>query len=308
MSDPVAASVIVTIVDGGAALRACLTALRGQEGASSFEVIVPWDASVADIEDVRSDFPEVDFLALGGLSTERPPESHAGQHELFDRRRSAGLAAARGDLICILEDRGIPDPDWLTTLERLHATAPASTAAVGGGVECGVDRALNWAVYFCDFGRYQPPFEAGARDYVTDVNIAYRRDALEATRDLWIERYHETTVNWALTRDGKTLFLSPEPLIRQVRRDLHLGGLVRERLDWGRLFAYTRAREASALRRVAFVVLAPVLPVVLLVRHARLQFGKRRHFRRFLMVSPLVLVLLAAWSLGEFRGYLSGRP
>jgi len=102
--------------------------------------------------------------------------------------------------------------------------------------------------------------------------------------------------------------LSPEPLIRQVRRDLHLGALVRERLDWGRLFAYTRAREASALRRVAFVVLAPVLPVVLLLRHARLQFGKRRHFRRFLAVSPLVLVLLAAWSLGEFRGYLSGRP
>ena len=34
-------------------------------------------------------------------------------------------------------------------------------AAIGGAIENGVDRPLNWAVYYSDFGRYQNPFQSG---------------------------------------------------------------------------------------------------------------------------------------------------
>ncbi len=305
---PEQVSILVTIVDGGPSLRACLDAIRAQVGGRQVEVLVPWDASVTGIAGLAEAYPEVRFLALGHLQTARPPHTHAGQHELFDRRRAAGLAAAQGDLIGILEDRGLPDPEWLETLIRLHrASGSPPPAVLGGGVVCGVDRPLNWAVFFCDFGRYQPPFEAGPREYVTDVNCLYTRAALEKTRELWRDRYHETTVNWALSGMGETLYLSPEPIVRQVRRDLRLGPLLRERQDWGRLFAYTRVRETGTGRRLVFAALAPVLPVVLFLRHAILQ-ARKRHLGRFLRVSPWVVLLLISWSLGEFRGYLTGRP
>jgi hypothetical protein len=186
-------SVVVTIVDGAPALTDCLEALARQELAPPVEVIVPYDDSVSGIGEVRDRFGSVRFLPMGRIETSRPPESPAGQHELYDRRRSAGLLAATGEVVCILEDRGVPDPDWAAEVARLHEDLPH--AVIGGAVECGVDAALNWAVYFCDFGRYQLPLEAGRRPYVTDVNISYKRKALESVRELWRDRYHETTVH-----------------------------------------------------------------------------------------------------------------
>jgi len=297
-------SVVVTVVDGGETLRRCLAALATQEDPPDLQVIVPFDDSVGYVGDLVAAFPGFQAYPLGPVATERPPESPAGQHELFDRRRAAGLAAATGRVVCLLEDRSVPAADWARTVDRLHSMP---YLVIGGAVECGIDRMLNWAVYFCDFARYQLPLEAGPRDYVTDVNISYKREALEKTRALWEQRYHETTVNWALRRAGEVLYLSPDPVVRQHREGLSLNAILHERFVWGRLFAYTRARECTSVRRLAYAVLSPALPFLLFVRQARGQFSKRVRRLTFLRVAPVTFLLLASWSLGESVGYITGR-
>lgn len=299
-------SVIVTIVDGGDTLNRCLTALATQEAAPAFDVIVPWDDTVAGMASMATRFRAFQFLAMGSVATERPPQSAAGQHELFDRRRSAGLRVAAGDVIAILEDRGVPRPDWARTLIAVHERLPH--AVIGGAIQNGRASARHWAVFICDFNRYQPPFEPGPRAYVSDVNIGYKRRALEATAALWHERYHETTVHWALQAAGETLYLTPEFAVDQCRGPLRLRKLIGERFAWGRLFAYTRARELGTAKRLALGLLAPLLPLLLLARHARLQLAKRLTFGRFLAASPLILVLLIAWSFGELIGYVTAEP
>lgn len=299
-------SVVVTIVDGGEALAHCLHALADQVDPPELEVLVPWDDSVAGMNELSTRFQVFQFLPLGTLTTERPLSSEAGQHELFDRRRAAGLSAATGDVIAVVEDRGRPRADWARTMVTLHERLPH--VVIGGAIENGRDATMNWAVYFCDFGRYQRPFEAGPRQWVSDVNIGYKRRGLDATRDLWRARYHETTVHWALLRAGETLYLTPELVVDQMRGRLRLGALIGERFAWGRLFAYTRAREVSAAKRIALAVLAPLLPVLLLMRHARLQIQKGVRLKEFVQASPVVLVLLVAWSLGEAAGYLTANP
>lgn len=299
-------SVVVTIVDAGETLERCLQAIAAQRGAPALEVIVPWDDTIADIPALSRRFPSYRFLAMGPVATARPAHSAAGQHELFDRRRSAGLAATTGEIIAILEDRGAPRPDWAARMLASHAALPH--AAIGGAIENGRDAILNWAIYFCDFNRYQRPFDAGPRTYVSDVNIGYKRGALEATADLWRERYHETTVHWALQRAGETLYLTPDFAVDQYRRDLRLGALLGERFAWGRLFAYTRAREATAVKRAALAVLAPLLPGLLFLRHLRLQVSKQVSLGWFVRASPVVLLCLTAWSLGEAAGYVTKRP
>ena len=99
-------SVIVTVVDGGATLERCLAALAAQQGAPDLEVLVPHDDTLGDLAPLAAKFPGVRFLPLGHLATQHPAAGPGGQHELFDRRRSAGLGAATGELIAILEDRG----------------------------------------------------------------------------------------------------------------------------------------------------------------------------------------------------------
>jgi hypothetical protein len=299
-------SVVVTIVDAGEALERCLAALAAQRDPPEMEVVIPWDSSVAGMPSMAARFPAFRFLPMGPIATARPDTNAAGQHELFDRRRSAGLGSASGDVVAILEDRGVPRPDWARTLVGLHEQLP--NAAIGGAIENGRDAVLNWAVYVCDFGRYQRPFAAGPRDWVSDVNIGYKRTALEQTRALWRHRYHETTVHWALQRSGAVLYLSPDLVVDQMRGELSLSSLIGERFAWGRLFAYTRARELGGGRRAALAALAPILPALLFIRHARLQFEKRVTIRKFLAASPVVVALLAAWSLGEAIGYVTGKP
>ncbi len=299
-------SVLLTVVDGGAALERCLEGLRAQQDAPPLEILVPYDDTQAAIAQLAPRYPEARFLPLGRVATARDAASAEGQHELFDRRRAAGLAAATGELVAILEDRGVPRPDWARRMATLHAELPH--AAIGGAIEHGRTASLNWAVYFCDFGRYQLPFAAGPRPYVSDVNICYKRRALEQTRTLWAERYHETTVHWALLRAGEVLYLSPEVAVDQHRDGLGLGALLGERLGWGRLFAYTRARETGLGKRLVLAALAPVLPFVLFARLFRDRLAKGRNVGAFLRASPAILLLLGSWSAGECLGYLTGRP
>ena len=299
-------SVVVTIVDGGAALERCLAGLAAQVDAPALEVIVPWDESVADIERMKARYPGFRFPPMGNVQPKRPLQTPAGQHELFDRRRTAGLSVASGDLVAIIEDRGVPRPDWARQFAALHATLEHEV--IGGAVENGRDAPLNWAVYYCDFSRYQLPFAGGARDYVTDVNICYRRSALEATRELWEERYHETTVNWALRRAGQELYLAPESVVDEFRDNLSVRRLLRERYEWGRLFAYTRARENAFGKRVVWSLMTPVLPLLLFSRIARRQLTDAHSRSRFLRVAPTVLLLLMCWSAGELAGYITGEP
>jgi hypothetical protein len=305
--DPNLLSVVVTIVDAGETLERCLRALASQQPPASLEVIVPYDDTVPSVPSIAARFPQVTFLPLGPVSTMLPAMSAGGQHELFDRRRAAGLARTTGGLVAILEDRGAPRPNWAAEARRLHSERP--NAVIGGAIENGCDRPLNWAVYFCDFGRYQLPFEAGGRAWVSDVNVCYKRRAIDDTEPLWRGRYHEPVVHGALMRAGEVLWLSPALVVDEHRRDITLRALLRERIAWGRLFGSLRARDLPLMRRVALAALSPLLPFLLFLRHLRMQWTKRVTFGRFVAASPLVFVLLSAWSVGEMLGEIVGeRP
>ncbi len=300
-----ALSVVITIVEGGRAVERCLAALAGQADAPPMEVLVPYDESARSTADLGSCYPAVRFLAMGTVPTAASAASPRGQHELFDKRRSVGLAAATGDVVAILEDRGVPTPDWARLVMRLHAALPH--AVIGGAVENAVDRLSNWAVFFCDFSRYQRPFAAGPAAWVTDVNVSYKKRAIDATEPLWRDRYHEPVVHGALAAAGETLFLTPELVVAEERQATALAVLLRERLHWGRLFAYTRVKSAPAATRATYIVLSPLIPLVMLLRQARLQQQKGR-LGLWLKASPIIVLLLAAWGTGEAVGYVTGRP
>lgn len=296
-------SVVIIIVDGKRAVEGCLDALDEQKSPPPLEIIVPCDSTVADVAALASEYPDVRFVDIGTVPTRHSISNAAGQHELIDQRRTKGLEAASGDVVALLEDRGYPRRDWARQVERLHELPHA---AIGGAVENGIDRALNWAVYFVDFAPYQLPFEAGPADYVSDVNVSYKAPVVEATRPHWEHGFQETTMHWALSRRGETLWLTPEMVVEQRRADLSLRTQISERFYWGRIFAKTRVDECGTAMRVAYAALAPLLPAVLFARLLRLQLAGRATLGTFLKVSPLVLLLLWPKALGEMVGYLTG--
>lgn len=295
-------SVIVTVVEGGAALVRCLEALAAQADVPHMEVIVPYDDTIAEVGRLAERFVQFGFLSVGRIAAAGDSESAYWKHVRYDCRRSLGLRAAHGKLLAMVEDRGWPKPDWARTMVRLHDENPHGV--IGGAIESAASSALGRAVFVCDFGRYEPPVQVDDPRYLSDINICYKREALQSVRALWQERYQEATVNWALRDMGVGLLLSAEPLVVQQREALSLGPMLLERLHWGRTYGQVRVREAARWKGLWWSAALPILPPMLYMRHVRSQLKKGHRAQELIEVSPALLLLLNAWSVGECLGYL----
>jgi hypothetical protein len=299
-------SVVVAIVSDTTGPRAdvrhlegCLDALSRQRDAPPTEVIVPYHQNVEGIDGLARRFPEVQFLAV----TDAEATSDGGGREHHDVLRARGMAAARGELIALVEDHGRPDPSWCANIAAAHR---ADYAAIGGAIENGVDRPLNWAVYYCDFGRYQNPVPSGESGFASDANTSYKRGALESVRSLWDGRFREVVINGALISRGEKVALRPEIVVYQHREGLRLGTALRERYIWGRSYAVTRCELLSDGKRLAYAVLSPALPVLMTLRLARTA-RERGRFGKFIRAMPLIAALLVSWGFGEAMGYFTRR-
>ncbi len=187
-----------------------------------------------------------------------------------------------------------------------HAALPH--AAIGGAVENGIDRPINWATYFFDFGRYQNPVNPGASGYLTDINVSYKREGLNAIRHVWERGYHEPRVHEALLANGETLWLSPEIIVHQNRTGLTLPEVIRERHIWGRYFAGNRVAGKGTAVRIAYCVFSPAIPFIILAKMFINVMQKKRLRGKFLVALPYTLLLAVAWAWGEFVGYATNKP
>jgi len=301
-------AVVVAALDGDDALGRCLDGLAAQEGAPPLRVLVPVEDEAPASWPARARAARADVVAIGPMTTAHPPGSLADAHERVDRRRAAGLAAALADPsvthVALVEDRVVPRAGWAAAMAQ---ELEAGNDVVGGGIDLGRSEALSGAAYYADYGRYQPPFAAGPGDWISDVNVAYRREVLETTRARWEARYQESTLHGALREAGTPLHRSPAPVVDAWREGLRLLPLLQERVAFGRVFGAARAADAGLGRRLVLAAMTPALPLVLLLRAVRERAARgpvlARGFGRAL--APLLLVQ-GAWSLGELLAYLSG--
>jgi hypothetical protein len=299
-------SVVVTVVSDTTEqtdtrhLQGCLRALGRQENPPEMEILVTCDARLAGVDALEKEFPAVRFLRVEKLRSAR----HGPSREHHDELRGMGIREARGEIVAMLEDHGQPDPRWCAQMAAEHR---APHAAIGGAMENGIDRPLNWAVYFCDFGKYQNPVARGASPYVSDANVSYKRAALDRVAEAWKDAYNETRVHAAMHAAGETLWLSPDIVVMQHRMNLRLGPAVVERYVWGRSYAATRMAGAGLGARLVRAALSPLLPPILLLRYFQIVRRTGRNQNKFFAAVPYLALLTTAWACGEFTGYLTGK-
>ncbi len=297
-------SVVVIVVSGTKALRGFLTSLQPQLDPDTTEVIVPYDLYIKDVTALAGEFPNVLFQYVGeSLGNEN--QTPLGRHRLFDRRRAVGLGVAKGKIIALAEDHAQPANDWCKKLLEIH-NQPYDV--IGGAIENNIDSPLNWAVYYLDFGRYGRPFKSRVVNYVSDVNVSYKRRALDGNRDIWNGIYHETTLHWTLMERGSKLFLDERAVMYQERPSIPLMQAVHERYAWGRLFAETRVEHFSFSHRLFFIAGSVLLPLLLTLRAAGHMIRQRRSVVKIAATLPIMTILAASWSLGELAGYIIGGP
>ena len=265
------------------------------------EIIVPLFPSLDPGVELRRAWPDVRFVDIAG----DPPQSPGLEHWKYDRRRAAGLGAARGDVIALTEDRTIPGNRWCSSLWATHQRE--SYAVIGSGIDYFGQAPVNRAAFYCDFGRYQPPFQAAQVEFLSAANVAYKRSILENCRSLWKDFYDESEVHRHIRGAGGSLYLTPESSLSYGRGSLAAGLALRQKRASGRVFAGRRA-QSTGVRRWAYAAMAPALAPLMLIRMLLLKIRRGHALGPFLSAAPFTLLCLLSWSLGEFTGYVTARP
>lgn len=290
-------SVVVTVVTGREAVAKTVASLLAGDRRDWLEVLVPLEADHPSRPRLAASHPAAVMPVV-----DVPPG--ASDHERFDRRRTTGVLASQGGVVAIVEDHGTPAADWPDRVREAHRRLPH--AVIGGVVTNGVPRALNDALWLCDFGRYAPPQDEGARPWLTDVNVSYKRADLFAVRHAWDPRYHEPLVHDALRARGATLWLDPAMVVREERPPMPVGAALKERFEWGRLYGELRTRGSGPAARLARGAASTVVMPLLVWRIVVRRRG-RIGWTRLLAATPWISVLLLWWCFGEAAGTIAPR-
>ncbi len=237
-------SVIVTNHNGKTLLGACLDALLSQTyPAEQIEIIVVDDAS----SDSSVAFVQENYPAIGVL----PLKTNIG----FDKACNLGAKVARGNIIVMLNNDAVPEPEWLAALVaglQRHPEAGAAASKMllhdqrhqlhNAGDMMGIDGIpINRGVWETDRGQYDDDIWVfggcgGA--------VAYRREVWEALggfEESFFMYLEDVDFAWRMQLRGwKTLFV---PEARVYHHLSATGGGVMGSFYTGRNTIWTFARD-----------------------------------------------------------------
>lgn len=243
----------------------------------------------------------------GGELERRYPQARflrGPQGATVPRLRTLGADAARGRLVALLEDHAAASPCWAIALREAHR---AGHRIIGGPVENGLQsRAVDWALYFVEYGFYMPPMLKGPVPRLSGLSIAYDRELLRSCHDVWKETLQENEVNDALRAQGHVLHLAPDAAVDSFL-PMTLGYGMGHLRDGGRHFARYRAARSSGAKRLAWALASPLVPAVLFLRLVRgIAARKPARLLQVVRALPFLALVLGAWSWGEATGYFAG--
>jgi GT2 family glycosyltransferase len=279
-------SIVIAAWNGSSALRQCLQSLAIQPKAADTEVVVACNFETGDI---RNLFPSLSLLKL----------IHVSSDATVPELRTCGIENSTGDVIALLEDHCTCDSEWVSQIINAHEL-PYSV--IGGPVENATRARLSWAVYFYDYGKYMLPETAGVVGTLSGNNISYKRHALDEVREIYRAGFYETFVNQELQRKGHDLYLHPSAIVYH-NKDYALSNAVMDCFHHGRMFAAKRVFGAPFFERAKLSAASLALPCLLPSRIVLRTFRKKRNLKNLANSFPHLLLLMTAWSCGEFCGY-----
>lgn len=283
-------SVVVASKVGAPFIQQCLESIRREAVALEAEVLVvvnepSYAARVAE------EFPWTRVVLDPSLSK-------------VPAMRRRGVEEARGDLVAIIEEHCSAGEDWLH--QSISALSSGPQVAAGGAIsDYGYARVRDWVVYFCEYNGSLPPAPRGETGHLNDANIVYRRSVLLEHLPLLDEGYWPMTLHPVLLAKGMTLRSVPEMVVYH-RGPFNFGYYLHQRFLFSKAFTGVRARTRPVHWRAAYLLGAPLMPLLLLARMTRTVVRKGHRVPQFLRALPLTIPALVVLVAGEWVGCLVG--
>jgi len=282
-------SVIVVCLNSAQVREACLSALAAQAGKESTEILAVGYWGIEDDKQIqmRQRFPDVHWLAVSTNTT-------------VPQMRTSGILQSQGEIVALLEDDCVVPDRWCHEIYKAHED---SQAVIGGAISPGgYRRWLDWAVYFCEYARFMPPF-SGSQDALPGNHVTYKRTILPSLKEG--DGFYEVFFHAEWLKSGEKLIADPALSVKNINQ-WSVRHITRLPFHHGRAFAGMRAESFSIWRKFLYAVLSISLPVVKAARLAGEVAKRRRYMVEFFLSIPWTTIFLASWSLGELIGYAAG--
>jgi hypothetical protein len=282
-------SVTIATRHGWDAVKMAYEPLRHQAEVSCTEVIVL---------DSSGEAPPPSDKLTPGTRWLSMPDTDLSEMQLH------GYREARGRIVAMTEDHCIAAPDWLSAIQRAHDEHPEA-AAVGGTVRNGsAHHLVDWASFYAGQAPFLAPQPAGSRPHVCQVNISYKRPALQAAITDPGSAGIETLLNDRLKANGGVLVADDRIVVTHIQCRSALG-TARLHYHSGRNFEGKRRleRRGNAYLR-AFR--AALLPLPRVAKRSMTLLGRGEPRGRVARAAPAMVWLAMAQGFGESVGALLG--
>lgn len=282
-------SVVVPCVNSLSDFRDCAAVLQGQTGPKP-EIIAVERLGPDFAGRVAAEFPEARVISLPDGTT-------------IPEMRAAGIRAASGDVVGVIEDHVIVPADWT---ERMLGEIAAGAEVVAGPVDnMATGTLVDWAAFLCEYSAVLPPLRDGPSDWLPGNNTVYRRDVLQRFDALLDDGKWENHLHDRMRADGVTLLMRND-IVAGHKMHYTFGLYFAQRYLYSRSFAGARVREAPLGKRIVMGLAAFALPPLVYIRVVRNVLAKGRHVPQLLRSLPLLVPFAVSWGAGEIAGYWFG--
>jgi hypothetical protein len=288
-------SVIVVCLNSVQVRESCLVALTDQVHPDSTEILAVghWGVDEGQQDSNKENFqlcqrfPNVRWLSVSAQTT-------------VPQMRTYGILQSQGEIVGLLEDDCVVAEDWCMAVLRAHE---GPHAAIGGAILPGNYRLLlDWAIYFCEYARFMPPF-SGIKSALPGNHVTYKRTVLPQLESG--QGFYEVFLHDDWLKAGRQLIADPALVVKNVNQ-WSLRHITRVPFHHGRAFAGMRAASFPIWRRCLYVVFSIVLPALKVTRLATEVARRRRYGVEFCLSVPWIMIFLTSWSVGELWGYTVG--
>lgn len=286
-------SVVIPSYNGAPVIADCLAALLAQETDFGLEVIVVDSSSDETPRLIPERFPQVRFF-------------HLDQQTPAPRARNLGVAAARGQILGLMDQDCIVDPGWAQGMVQAHRQHPEVGAVAGGIRPANPGKLLGLANFLIEFREFNHVRPQELTNHWITCNVTLKRELWDRfgpfPEDLWPG--DDVIVAQAAAAAGeKTLFV-PELSLAHVNRSSLRALLPHARkLGWGS--AQIRRRLPSAPNE--WMVRYPLSVLALPLAHPLRTLGCFLKWRplaalKALPLLPFMSLICVWWSRGFWEG------
>jgi hypothetical protein len=285
-----------TVVVGERRERAarCLQSILDQDRIGQMEVLL-MDVSLDGEPPISgSDHPAVRTVRL-------EPETTFGQ------ARAEAIRIAPAPVEAFAEEHVTVQPGWADALIRAHDGPWASVGPEVHNANPGVGKSDITGLM--SYGLFYPPVRAGEAALLPGHNSSFKqRVLLDYGAELPVLLSSDNVLFGALRRDGHRLAMEPRARIDHLN-ETTLASVGRGYFLYHRCYGHRRAQvfRWPLWRRLAYVVLAPAIPIYFLVRFGKVLKRERPALLPLLLrQAPFVLVCQLLAALGQAIGLLLG--